>query len=289
MADATRRTCPTCGSLNDEAALICVTCGENFAESDDFLPEVAEQHDVEPTMAAPPPQPAASPAPSAQQKESSPSQQVRASTPSHRGTKKVLRPQQQPQKARQSASRGGIFFTYGQLMAIGVALLVLITSIVLYYEQRTAAPVTEAAVAQQQAPTGNLGEVERQRAYVDANPDDMEATLALANAMHDAKLTDQAIVYYKKYLLKNPTNPDARVDLGICYFELGDHDTAIEEMTLAVKDNPTHQLGHFNLGIVTMAAKRMDESKAWFEKTIAINATSQAGQNAQRYLQENFK
>lgn len=289
MADARTRSCPTCGSLNDEAAPICITCGENFAESDNFLPVVDAQPEVEPTVAAAPLQTAASPVPSAPRKESSPAQQVRTSAPSHRGTKKVVRPQQQPQKARQSSTSGGIFFSYGQLLAIGVALVVLVTSIVLYYEQRTPGPATAAAVGQQQTPTGNLGEVERQRAYVDANPDDMEATLSLANALHDAKLTDQAIVYYKKYLLKNPTNPDARVDLGICYFELGDHDTAIEEMTLAVKDNPTHQLGHFNLGIVTMAAKRMDESKTWFEKTIAIDATSQAGQNAQRFLQENFK
>lgn len=289
MADATRRTCPTCGSLNDETALICVTCGENFAETNDVLPEVDQQHDVEPTVATATPQPAAFPPPSSQQKESSPAQQVRTSAPSHRGTKKVVKPQQQAQKSRQTSTSGGIFFSYGQLIAIGVALVVLVTSIVLYYEQRTAAPAADVAAAQQQAPSGNLGEVERLRAFVDANPDDMEALLSLANAMHDAKLTDQAIVYYKKYLLKNPTNPDARVDLGICYFELGDHDTAIEEMTLAVKDNPTHQLGHFNLGIVTMAAKRMDESKAWFEKTIAIDATSQAGQNAKRFLQENFK
>lgn len=287
MADARTRTCPTCGSLNEETAPTCVTCGEVFAAADDFLPEVVESTDAGPADVAPAAQPVPSPTPSAQQKDASSSQSPRAGSHAHRGTKRVVRPQQQ--KARPSTSSGGVFFSYGQLAAIGVALAVLITSIVLYYEQRTAAPA--AAGSQMQAPAAgvDLGEIERQRTYVEANPDDMPAALAFANALHDAKLTDQAIVYYKKYLLKNPTDPDARVDLGICYFELGDNDTAIKEMTLAVKDNPTHQLGHFNLGIVSMAANRMDEARAWFEKTIAIDATSQAGQSAQRFLQEKFK
>lgn len=295
MADGMKMTCPACGSLNPEEATQCITCGEEFGVDGGFPGEVAEttpsHADVQAvppssTEEIPPKSVAASPPATAGS--SVAATQRSGSTAPQRGTKKVVRPQIQAQRPRQSSS--GVTFSTGQLVTIGVAFVVLITSIVLYYEQRGG--VREGAgqtVQQDQGPRVNLGQIESQRAYVDANPDDMAATLALANAMHDGKLTDQAVIYYKKYLLKNPSDPDARVDLGICYFELGDNDAAIQEMTLAVKDSPSHQLGHFNLGIVTMSAGRMDEAKSWFEKTVALDATSSAGQGAQRFLQEKFK
>ncbi|MEO8169120.1 MAG: hypothetical protein ABI623_12785, partial [bacterium] len=87
----------------------------------------------------------------------------------------------------------------------------------------------------QQAPSSPptkeiLDAIARLEATVKANPNDAGAKLLLANALHDGALHDgslfpRAIIAYQNYLKEKPGDPNARVDLGICYFELGKIDS----------------------------------------------------------------
>jgi uncharacterized membrane protein YvbJ len=130
----------------------------------------------------------------------------------------------------------------------------------------------------------NLNEITDLENKIKANPDDMEATLHLAHLQQDSKLFDKAIVNYRKYLEKDPENADARVDMGICFYNLGDNKSAINEMESALKYQPNHQIACLNLGIVNLAAQNIIESKKWFKKTIELNPNSEAGKRAQELL-----
>ena len=48
----------------------------------------------------------------------------------------------------------------------------------------------------------------------------------------------RAIETYKKYLRLKPADADARVDMGICYYESGDSPTALKEMQTALNVRP---------------------------------------------------
>jgi len=130
----------------------------------------------------------------------------------------------------------------------------------------------------------NMEEINKLEAAVTANPDDLESTLHLAHLQQDAGLYEKAIANYKKYLVKNPENADNRVDMAICYYNLGDNTTAISEMETALKYQPKHQIAHLNLGIVNLAARNVEASKDWFRKTVELDPNSEAGKRATELL-----
>ncbi|MBE0538632.1 MAG: tetratricopeptide repeat protein [Ignavibacterium sp.] len=130
----------------------------------------------------------------------------------------------------------------------------------------------------------NMEEINKLEAAVTANPDDLESTLHLAHLQQDAGLYEKAIANYKKYLAKDPENADNRVDMAICYYNLGDNTTAINEMETALKYQPTHQIAHLNLGIVNLAARNIESSKEWFKKAAELDPNSEAGKRAQELL-----
>ena len=131
----------------------------------------------------------------------------------------------------------------------------------------------------------NLNEITELENTVKANPNDKASMIKLANLLQDSGLFDRAIVYYRKYLEIDQTDSNARVDLGICYYNANDFQSAIAEMEIALQYQPKHQLAHLNLGIVNLTAGNVDESKEWFRKAIEIDPNSQAGKRAQELLQ----
>jgi LSD1 subclass zinc finger protein len=127
------------------------------------------------------------------------------------------------------------------------------------------------------------------------NPNDPTALLQLANGLHDAHQWNGAISTYREYLARVPANPDARVDLGICYFELGQQDPArqgedfqkaIEEMETALKKSPKHQPAMFNLGVVNLQMGNLEASRQWFNRAVEVDSTSSLGQRAKQMVQE---
>lgn len=130
----------------------------------------------------------------------------------------------------------------------------------------------------------NMEEINKLEASVTANPDDLESTLHLAHLLQDSGLLEKAIANYKKYLVKYPENTDARVDMAICYYNLGDNTTAISEMETALKYQPKHQIAHLNLGIVNLTARNVEASKDWFRKTVELDPNSDAGKRATELL-----
>lgn len=120
----------------------------------------------------------------------------------------------------------------------------------------------------------------------DANPKDAAVRLSYANALHDARMPQQAVEQYRKYLDINPANPDARVDMGICYFDSGDPETAIKEMKQALIYVPKHQMAMFNIGVVMMSTGKVKESQQWFKKAIEVNPSTETAKRAQKVLSE---
>jgi len=143
-------------------------------------------------------------------------------------------------------------------------------------------------------------EMERLQKMVEEYPDDDESLLRLANLLQDHSREDvnylvRAITTYQKYLSRNPGNENARVDLGICFFEMSRTDTvhgtvlldrAILEIGTVAEANPRHQAAAFNLGIITLNAGKTEEAAEWFERTMEIDPSSDLGARARRLLEQ---
>ena len=145
-----------------------------------------------------------------------------------------------------------------------------------------------------------LPQIEDMEKQVRANPDDAGLTLQLANFLSDNRFYDKAITYYQAYLRRKPKDTNARVDMGICYKEIGQYDEATREMKKALEYDPTHLYATFNLGVVALDEGKMymdqgkmdkanamvEESNDWFRKAVALAPTSDVGKRAQQLLSQ---
>jgi ribosomal protein L40E len=185
---------------------------------------------------------------------------------------------------------------------IALVAIVALVAVVVYTEWDTKPPAaappssaSQAPAAMPAAPKISPKEIEQAREAADANPRDASLRLRLANMQQDAGMFTPAIENYRKYLTVQPDSPDARVDLGVCYYNLGLSDTAhamahftlaVKEMRTAIQRNPAHQPAAFNLGIVFLQMGEFDSSNAWFRRTAGINAQTDLGSRATKILEQ---
>ncbi|MBI5647900.1 MAG: tetratricopeptide repeat protein [Ignavibacteriae bacterium] len=281
MAASEKQICPACGARINDDATVCDVCGYVFPES----AEVAEDATMPEPVAAPepavqaPPEPAPQPRPAPQQRAASATQQKSGKSSRSVGQGKNTR---RPNTITFSVTRGQLLF--GSI--VGIAII----AAVIYIATNDGGSTSTLPGAQNPAagsvPPVNLQRLEDLRKQMEANPSDAETILHYANELHDARMIEQAVAAYKRYLDRVPDNPDAGIDLGVCYFELRDFPAAIAQMEAVVAKHPTHQLGHFNLGIVNRNAGNEVAAVEWFRKAIAIDPTSRVAENAKMLLDE---
>jgi cytochrome c-type biogenesis protein CcmH/NrfG len=269
--------------------LLCGNCGGALAPGQDPCPRCGEPVEALSSSASPVLCPVCG-------HENTPGSSVCASCGVRLGTSK--RPKGRSRGARAPETAGKKRFEPWQA-ASAVAVIALI-GFVIYLEwgsgprrETTPAPGATPLAMPQLAPHGvDLGPLE---AAVRQSPGDAGALLQLANGQHDAGQFTAAIATYGRYLLLKPDDPDARVDMGICYFELGRMDTtgtadnylaALREMRTALDRNPTHQPAAFNLGVVHLAMGNVEESRTWLSKAMSMNKDSELGRRAQKMLEQ---
>jgi tetratricopeptide (TPR) repeat protein len=187
-----------------------------------------------------------------------------------------------PQEHKHQSGKG---LAQGRIIAIFGG-LVIVVAIIIGVIRNQPKTVESGLAAQATVSPTLIQDIEQLRERVQADSTDSEAILKLANLVHDGKFMDQAIIYYKKYLALNKKDADARVDLGICYFESGDKDRAIAEMKEALTYAPNHQLAHFNLGIVNLASGNLKAATEWFKKCIAINPQTETARRAEELIKQ---
>ncbi len=170
------------------------------------------------------------------------------------------------------------------VIGLGVALIILIFSGVL---NSVVIPGNTSATNTNQKSSiylNNAQKINSLEEVVKNNPKDKSSILELAHLKNDAGMYEQAIVNYKQYLALATEDPDARIDLGICYYNLQNYDTAIKEMELALKYDPSHQIGYLDLGIVYLASGNMGKSKESLQKAVQLDPNSEYGKKAEELL-----
>jgi Tfp pilus assembly protein PilF len=214
-----------------------------------------------------------------------------ASRRSRRGGKDLLRPRK---RGKPPVTWAGVW----QIISV-VAVLALLSYLV--YTQihgekspaprETAAPQAGLSLQRAVPPMVDLTPLED---AVRLHPSDATLQLRLANALHDGGMLSRAIDAYGKYLAMRPKNPDARTDMGICYFQLAQADSLNRESLLlkaaSVMEEAfntatrPHQPSAFNLGVVYLHLSDLQKSNSWFRKAVQIDPASDLGKRAQNMI-----
>ena len=136
------------------------------------------------------------------------------------------------------------------------------------------------------ADLSKLKEIKTLEEKVAADPTNAGQLLKLAHLLNDSGFSAKAIERYKNYLKMQPNEPDVIVDMGVCYYQLSDYNSAIATMEKAIKINPNHQIANFNLGIVNSAAGNHDKALEFWRIAIEISPNSDIGKKAKDLLEK---
>lgn len=110
-----------------------------------------------------------------------------------------------------------------------------------------------------------LNEIENYKEILRKDPNNLQATVNIANLYFDTRQDLLAIEHYRKALAIDPGNVNVRTDMAVCYRRTGNSDRAIEELKKAISTNPRHAQSRYNLGVILIHDKNDPESgiKAW--------------------------
>lgn len=119
---------------------------------------------------------------------------------------------------------------------------------------------------------------------VKENPQDTNALLHLAALFDMAGKFEQAAEYYRSLLAVTPENVEARMNLAGNYFNLKQNEAAIAELEAALKHRPNYDYAMFNLGVIYAAIHEHEKAAEWWNKVIALDASSELANRARESM-----
>lgn len=134
------------------------------------------------------------------------------------------------------------------------------------------------------APAELQGRIDTARMALQADPENPQLQLQLANLLYDVNQHNEAVTYYSKYLTARPDDPDARTDMATSIASLGDLNLATSHLLEVIRSAPEHQKAMFNLAVVYYHRQMRDSVTHYLERVVAIDSTSQQGQVARQIL-----
>ncbi len=125
---------------------------------------------------------------------------------------------------------------------------------------------------------GNLEQAEKEyRGAIRLNPDYFQAFLGLGSVLARRGQTDRAIESFQKSILKRTSvtghadYPLARLNIGELLGRSRKFEEAIEELTLAVKGDPSMVLGHYNLGLAYLMSGKLVQAEQALKTCLTLN------------------
>ena len=157
---------------------------------------------------------------------------------------------------------------------------------------RLAAPVAQAAPAQQQPATPPAAapvDPARVKALEEAaaqNPKDLQTRIQLGNLFFDGERYSDAIKWYEQAVALNPGDTNVSTDLGVAYYYTNQPDRALAQLDHSLSIDPKHIKTLLNVGIVRAFGKQdlAGAGKAW-QQVVDLAPNSPEGQAAKKGLE----
>lgn len=241
--------CPDCGTWNDSKSEACTEC--NFPLTGVVptrAPRVAE---------APSADIAASPA-----------------EPTEAELRRVRPIRTRPPRAPQDPMSNQLWLVIG-----GIAIALLIYQAFTGFHQSNFKPVAGAKPEQQQR-------IDAAREALAKDSLDLQARITLADVLYDTANWSEAIVHYRAAMRLDSTRATTAVDLGVCYYNLGDAMTARDLFQKAIAIDPQQPVALFNLGIVAESQHEDREALDYFRRAKAANPPPGMQQPLEEHMQK---
>jgi len=118
-----------------------------------------------------------------------------------------------------------------------------------------------------------------------SDPKNYDIIVQTGNAYFDIGLYQEAIEYYKKANDMQPV-PDILIDIGVCYFSLGQLDSALAAMNKGIQYRPDHKQGLYNIGIVLYNLKDYEGAIGKWTQLIETHPNTVEAIRVKEYINE---
>ncbi|MDZ4180598.1 MAG: PIN domain-containing protein [Coriobacteriia bacterium] len=169
------------------------------------------------------------------------------------------------------------------ILAISLAVFAAVLLLAVYGSRLTSSSTTSGVPEEflQLLTTEQRAVLEDLRA-LSSNPRDTQSLLDMANYYFglrertgDPRWGRQAVRYYESYLAIMPDDVNARTDMAIQYYLIGQTDRAIQEVTRGLEAEAQHVNGNFNLGIFYWQGRKdYMGAEAQFLKVIELTSAA---------------
>lgn len=169
-------------------------------------------------------------------------------------------------------------------VAIGVAILLSLKGRNSFQSGSRAAKSQSDAGSENAAPPNPAHERAALEEQLQKNPDHAPILFRLAEMEREAGRPSGATPYLRKILEHDPTNLDARLELGRALYDSGDIDGALKETQRLLADHPGQVDGLYNLGAIYANLSRADLARQYWSQAVAADPNSDSGKRAKDAL-----
>jgi tetratricopeptide (TPR) repeat protein len=151
--------------------------------------------------------------------------------------------------------------------------------------QTTAAAPASNAAPPTRAAVLDETQVKALKSVAEREPSNAQARTQLGNLYFDAERYEDAITWYTESLKRAPRDVNVSTDLGVCYYYTNQPDKALAQFATSLEIDPKHAKTLLNLGIVRAFGKQdLDGASQAWKQVIELAPNSPEGQAAKRAL-----
>ncbi len=145
-------------------------------------------------------------------------------------------------------------------------------------------PSANSSPSKENVSKGVLTNIEQMKHTVEKAPSDAAGLFALARLLHDAHNGAEAADYYKRGLIADESNSNARIDYALCLSELGKATEALEQTRIVLKSEPDNPKACYNAGALFANIGSHDSAGWYWKKLIAAHPSDTLAVRAREYL-----
>ena len=156
---------------------------------------------------------------------------------------------------------------------------------VAYFAFRSPAQPPEPPSGSETTSHGTMGGSGMDAAMPDM-PSGYNQLVQMGNQYMDQQNFPVAAEAYRRALEQEGSDPNVRVDFGICLFRMGLAERAIDEFRNVIASNPNHALAYFNSGVVFYNNNQPDSAATYLRGYLQLAPDGPAAEAATSILNE---
>jgi cytochrome c-type biogenesis protein CcmH/NrfG len=108
----------------------------------------------------------------------------------------------------------------------------------------------------------------------------------LARLLQDAHRSSEAMGYYARGLVLDPSNITARIDYSLCLYEAGKVKEAFDQNRRVLRKEPSNPQALYNLGALYANSGRSDSARVYWGKLLTTHAGHELATKARENLRQ---